>query len=58
MAAVATRWLIDLLYQISPRDPLVFAGVALAIALAGVAAAVVPARRSASVNPLETLRAE
>lgn len=58
IAAGATRWLTDLLYQTSPRDPFVFAAVAAVLAVAGVAAAIVPARRSASVNPLETLRTE
>jgi ABC-type antimicrobial peptide transport system permease subunit len=58
ISAGATRFLADLLYQTSPRDPLVFAAVAAVLAVAGVAAAIVPARRSASVNPLETLRSE
>jgi ABC-type antimicrobial peptide transport system permease subunit len=58
ISAGATRFLADLLYQTSPRDPLVFAAVAGVLAVAGVAAAIVPARRSASVNPLETLRSE
>ena len=55
-AALATRWLSDLLFQTSPRDPLVFGTVAVVLALVGVAASVVPARRAASVDPIVVLR--
>jgi predicted permease len=55
-AALATRWLSDLLFQTSPRDPLVFATVAVVLALVGVTAGIVPARRAASVNPIVVLR--
>jgi predicted permease len=55
-AALATRWLSDLLFQTSPRDPLVFATVAIVIALVGVAASIFPARRAASVDPIVVLR--
>ena len=58
MAAFSTRWLGDLLYETSPRDPLVFATVAIVLAAAGLTAAVVPVRRSAAVDPLSILRAE
>jgi ABC-type antimicrobial peptide transport system permease subunit len=55
-AALATPWLSDLLFQTSPRDPLVFATVAVVLALAGIVASVVPARRAASVDPIVVLR--
>jgi len=55
-AAFATRWLSDLLFQTSPRDPVVFATVAVVLALVGVAAGIVPARRAASVDPIVVLR--
>ena len=55
-AALATRWLSDLLFQTSPRDPVVFATVAVVLALVGVAASIVPARRAASVDPIVVLR--
>ena len=58
LAVGATRYLGDLLYQTSPRDPLVFAIVAGVLLLAGVVAAVLPARRSASVDPLIVLKAD
>lgn len=57
-AAVAAPWLTDVLYQTSPRDPWVFLTVAAALALAGGAAAIVPARRSTSVDPLIVLKAD
>jgi putative ABC transport system permease protein len=58
LAAFSTRWLADLLYETSPRDPLVFALVAMVLAAASLAAAVGPVRRSAAVDPLSILRAE
>jgi predicted permease len=57
-AALASRWLADLLYEISPRDPLVYGGAAVALAVAALIASVVPARRSTAVDPALALRAE
>jgi ABC-type antimicrobial peptide transport system permease subunit len=57
-ASVATRWLTDLLYETSPRDPFVFLAVAVTLAIAGLAAAILPARRSTRVDPLIVLRTE
>jgi ABC-type antimicrobial peptide transport system permease subunit len=58
LAAYSTRWLTDLLYETSPRDPIVFVVVGLVLAAAGLAAAIVPARRSARVDPLVVLKTE
>jgi predicted permease len=58
VSAMGTPWLADLLYETSPRDPWVFATVAIVLAAAGVAAAVVPARRSTAVDPLVVLKAD
>jgi putative ABC transport system permease protein len=44
--------------ELDPRDPISYAGVILLIALAAGLASVIPARRAASVNPVEALRAE
>lgn len=52
----ATRWLIDLLYDTSPRDPMVFATVALVLLVASVIASIVPIARSTRVNPIDALR--
>ena len=56
VAALTTRWLSDLLFQTSPRDPYVFAAVAAVLALVGIAASTIPARRAATVDPLVALK--
>jgi predicted permease len=58
LALVATRWLVDLLYETSPRDPLVFAAVIAVLAIAAVAAAIVPIRRSTALDPIVILKTE
>ena len=57
-AALASRWLEDLLFETSPRDPVVMAAVAVVLAVTGLAAGIVPARRAARVEPLVALRVE
>jgi len=57
-ALVATRWITDLLYETSPRDPFVFIVAAVVLAGAAILASIVPARRSASVDPATALRSE
>jgi predicted permease len=44
--------------EIDPRDPLAYAGVIVLILAASSLATLVPARRAASVNPVDALRAE
>jgi len=46
------------LFEIQPHDPRVYAGVLLVLAITGLAAAFVPARRAAAVDPLIALRME
>jgi putative ABC transport system permease protein len=58
LAGAVTRMLASLLYGIQPLDPFVFfigAGVLLAVV---VAAASLPARRAAAVDPIDALRSE
>jgi predicted permease len=54
----ATRLLGRLVYDANPRDPLVLAGVIATMALLGVIATCIPARRALSVNPSRLLREE
>jgi len=58
LGILASRVLAFIVYQATPRDPLVLAGVTLAMALLGIAATWIPARRALSVNPLILLREE
>jgi putative ABC transport system permease protein len=56
MSFVAGRYLTTLLYHISAMDIRTYAAVVLAIGIAAMAAAWVPARRAASLDPTITLR--
>ncbi len=59
LAAVGlTRLVKSLLFGISPLDPLTYAVVPLVLVAAAVLASYLPARRAASVDPVEALRAE
>ncbi|HEX4167783.1 MAG TPA: ABC transporter permease [Bryobacteraceae bacterium] len=55
---LASQALAAIVYQATPRDPLVLAGVVLAMASLGLLATWIPARRALSVNPLTLLREE
>jgi putative ABC transport system permease protein len=57
-ALVAARVLSAYLYQTAPRDPLIFAGVALVFILSGIVACLIPARRATTVDPLIALRGD
>src|ERR1700676_3194607 len=58
LGLLATKVLAFIVYQATPRDPLVLAGVVLAMLLLGLVATWIPARRALSVNPLVLLREE
>ncbi|PYR39996.1 MAG: hypothetical protein DMF93_12295 [Acidobacteria bacterium] len=50
------RFMSALVFGISPRDPVTFAAVVIALPLAAAVAALVPARRAASIDPMQALR--
>jgi predicted permease len=57
-AVLLTRTLGSQLFGVSAADPITLAGVVMVMGLVGSAAALVPARRAASVQPMEALRSE
>jgi putative ABC transport system permease protein len=57
-AAVVSRAMRGMLFDISPADPLTYGAVLALFALTACAALVIPARRALSVDPLTALRAE
>jgi ABC-type antimicrobial peptide transport system permease subunit len=58
IALVLGRFVAPLLFEVSPRDPVVFGAVSLVLLAAGVLAAVAPARRAMRANPIEALRSD
>jgi putative ABC transport system permease protein len=57
-AAISTRFLRTLLFQVQPGDPATLAAVSALLLAVGLAACYVPARRATRVDPLVALRAE
>jgi putative ABC transport system permease protein len=57
-ALAADRWIHSLLFGVTTADPATFAGVACALTVAAVLATYIPARRAASVDPTDALRAD
>jgi putative ABC transport system permease protein len=58
LAFLLARMVANLLRGVRPDDPLVFIGIATAIALIAVASSWIPARRASRVDPLQALRSE
>jgi predicted permease len=58
VAAVLSRLMSSLLFEISPLDPLTYSVVAVGLLAAASVASYLPARRVTRVNPVEALRAE
>jgi predicted permease len=58
LGILSSRVLASIVYQATPRDPLVLAGAVLAMALLGLLATWIPAQRALSVDPAILLREE
>jgi ABC-type antimicrobial peptide transport system permease subunit len=56
LGILASRVLASIVYEATPRDPLVFGGVVLVMSLLGLLATWIPARRALSVDPLILMR--
>jgi putative ABC transport system permease protein len=57
-ALLLTRFLVSLLFGVSPYDPFTFAGIAALLTFVAGAACALPARRATKVHPMTALRAE
>jgi hypothetical protein len=58
LAYATSRLVTTLLYGVKPHDPRTMAAVALTLLVGGLAAAWIPARRAAAVDPMVALRSE
>ena len=57
-AAVLTRFMSTMLFNVKPGDPLTYLAVCAGLVMATVIASYVPALRATSVDPVQALRAE
>jgi predicted permease len=55
-AAIGAHYLASQLYQVDPRDPMIFAGVAVAFSLVALLACLAPSWRAATLDPTAALR--
>ena len=58
LGMMASRVLAFIVYQATPRDPLVLGGAVLTMLLLGLVAAWIPARRALAIDPVVLLREE
>ena len=58
LGVLASRVLAFIVYEATPRDPLALAGVVVAMAMLGLIATWIPARRALSIDPIVLLREE
>src|ERR1700728_4576070 len=58
LGVLATRVLSSIVYQATPKDPVILGGVILTMLCVGLLAALVPARRALAVDPMILLRDE
>jgi putative ABC transport system permease protein len=58
VAAIATRFLVHLLFGVGPADPVTFAIIPIVLFAVTLVAGYIPARRAIKIDPLMALRAE
>ena len=58
LAVMSSRLLRSMLFGVAPNDPLTFLGALVAVTLVVLAASLIPARRAASIDPMNALRTE
>jgi predicted permease len=58
IALVSGKWIAPLLFNESPRDPLIFGTVTMVLLLVTLVASLIPARRAARVDPNRALRSD
>ena len=58
LTVVQNLRIFGLLYDVSPLDPIVFAGVSVLLAASGFVASLIPARRATRVDPIVALRVQ
>ncbi len=57
-ALLVTRWMTSLVFGVGPRDIRTIAAAVVSLAVVAIGAALIPARRAASVDPIVALRVE
>ena len=57
-AALLSRTITSLLFQVQPSDPVAYVGVGLVLLLVALLASYLPARRAAKIDPMVALRTE
>jgi ABC-type antimicrobial peptide transport system permease subunit len=58
LAWLTSRLMASMLFQLSPHDSVSFFAAGLGMLLVSLAAALIPARRAASIEPMQALRSE
>jgi ABC-type antimicrobial peptide transport system permease subunit len=58
LAWFTSRLMASMLFRLSPHDSFSFVAAGLGMLLVSIAAALIPARRAASIEPMHALRAE